>query len=219
MQQLARDVPTDRTRLRSRRRCGRTNTPQLGGSLEQSSRHRSPGSENNPKPGLASPNHTANLSGLVLSCIEADFCKQLDIQTFFVSCLQHFQHLQDMRPSGPRQTRNLQILALLIFCKTPVSFPDFGKGMLSCGHNWLFFAEIFTGRFGGAAEILAFPPHHHSRTVDHSITSLSAFGGDKKEKICQIWKGERLASPDLESFLCREETGILRSIVQRLVQP
>ena len=30
---------------------------------------------NDPKSGLASPNHTANLSGLVLSCTEADLCK------------------------------------------------------------------------------------------------------------------------------------------------
>ena len=30
---------------------------------------------NDPKSGLASPNHTANLSGLVLGCIETEFCK------------------------------------------------------------------------------------------------------------------------------------------------
>ena len=30
---------------------------------------------NDPKPRLASPNPTANLSGLALGCIEADFCK------------------------------------------------------------------------------------------------------------------------------------------------
>ena len=32
--------------------------------------------ENNPKSGLASPHHTANLSVPVLGCIEANFCKQ-----------------------------------------------------------------------------------------------------------------------------------------------
>ena len=41
--------------------------------------------EIDPKAGLASPDHTENLSGLALACIEADFCKSTHFAEFFKS--------------------------------------------------------------------------------------------------------------------------------------
>ena len=52
---------------------------------------------NDPKSGLASPNHTANLSGLVLGCIEAEFFKWVLIlqhfssSTHFAACVQIYK--------------------------------------------------------------------------------------------------------------------------------
>ena len=45
------------------------------GAPELSKQHLSVKERNDPRVGLASPNHTANLSGLVLGCMEADVCK------------------------------------------------------------------------------------------------------------------------------------------------
>ena len=49
---------------------------------------RTPGGGDDPESGFASPDHTANLSGLVLGCIEAESYR-------CIISLQHFQDLQD----------------------------------------------------------------------------------------------------------------------------
>ena len=42
---------------------------------------------NDPKSRLASLDHAANVSGLVLGCIKADFCKQIIVRHFLLSLL------------------------------------------------------------------------------------------------------------------------------------
>ena len=43
--------------------------------------------------------------------------------------------------------------------------------------------NVIPGHFAGPADFLALPPHRHTRTVDHYIPSLSAFG----EKTVKEW--------------------------------